>query len=91
MDFFSRGDAGVIAEIRNVVRKKTEVEVLPVVDLSGKSASDNFFGERCNPGVERPEHVSRSSAGIQMCVIIMYRRTPCVPRSRKREKERLAV
>ena len=33
-----RGDAGVMAELRNIVRKKTEVEVLPVVDSSEESA-----------------------------------------------------
>ena len=37
-----RGDAGVMAELRNVVRKKKEVEVLPVVNLSGKSALSAF-------------------------------------------------
>ena len=43
IDLFIRGDAGVMAELRNVVRKKTAVEVLPVVDLSGKSAVQIFF------------------------------------------------
>ena len=42
VDFLIRGDAGVMAELRNV-RKKTEVEVLPVVDLSGISAFQIFF------------------------------------------------
>ena len=50
VDFSIGGDAGVMAEIRNVVRKKTEVEVLPVVDLSGKSAFQIFFCGRCNTG-----------------------------------------
>ena len=44
VDFSIRGDTGVMAEIQNVVReKKTEVEVLPVVDLSGKSAFQFSF------------------------------------------------
>ena len=43
VDFSIRGDAGVMAELRKVVRKKTEVEVLPVVDLSGKSAFHFFL------------------------------------------------
>ena len=37
VDFRIRGEAGVMAESRNVVRKKTEVEVLSVVDLSAES------------------------------------------------------
>ena len=48
MDIRSRGETGVIAESRDVVRKKAEVEVLPVVDLSEESAS--FFFGRWNTG-----------------------------------------
>ena len=44
-----RGDAGVMAELRNVVRKKTEVKVIPVVDLSGKSAFQFFFVGAATP------------------------------------------
>ena len=37
--------------MRNVLnKKKTEVEVLPVVDLSAESAPLFFFGGRCNTG-----------------------------------------
>ena len=39
VDFFIRGDAGVMAELRNFARtyvKKTAVKVLPVVDLSAE-------------------------------------------------------
>ena len=43
VNFRIRRDAGVMAEIRNVVRKKTEVEVLPVVDLSAESFFFLFF------------------------------------------------
>ena len=38
-----RGGAGVLAESRNVVCKKTEVEVFPVVDLSEESAFFVYF------------------------------------------------
>ena len=34
---------------------------------------------------ERPEHAPRSPAGTHTCAV-MYRRAPCVPRSREREK-----
>ena len=34
---------------------------------------------------ERPEHAPRSPAGTQTCAVV-YRRPPCVPRSRDREK-----
>ena len=37
MDFRIGGEAGVRAELRDVVRPKTEVEVLPVVNLSAES------------------------------------------------------
>ena len=38
-----------MAELQNVVRKKTEVEVLPVVDISAKSGRIGFFFcGRCN-------------------------------------------
>ena len=35
---------------------------------------------------ERPEHAPRSPAGTHTCVVV-YRRVPCVPRSREREKD----
>ena len=41
VDFRIRREAGVMAELRNIVRKKTKVEVFPVVDVSEESAS--FF------------------------------------------------
>ena len=43
VDFSIRGDAGVMAEIRNVVPKKTEVEVLPVVDICPENRLFIFF------------------------------------------------
>ena len=39
---------------------------------------------------ERPEHASRSAPGTQTCAVV-YRRAPCVPRSREREKRPSAV
>ena len=35
---------------------------------------------------ERPEHTPRSPAGTHTCTVV-YRRVPCVPRSREREKK----
>ena len=43
VDIRMRGGAGVLAESRNVVCKKTEVEVFPVVDLSEESAFFVYF------------------------------------------------
>ena len=34
VEFRIRGVAGVVAELRDIVRKEKEVEVLPVVDLA---------------------------------------------------------
>ena len=54
VDFRIRGEAGVMAELRNVVRKKkTEVEVLPVVDLSAESAFFISFCGRCNTASDK--------------------------------------
>ena len=48
VDFGIRDEAGVMAKFRNV--QKSEVEVLPVVDLSAESAFLFFFCGRCNTG-----------------------------------------
>ena len=64
---------------------KNDVSVA-CMGLVGSSWSESDPVVTCQISLlERPEHAPRSPAGTQTCTVV-YRRVPCMPRRREREK-----
>ena len=61
---FICGDAGVMADYGTSYVRKTEVEVLPVVDLSGKSVFQHIFVGDATQVTHRPPAAAAAAAAL---------------------------